>query len=370
MLTALGLADEEDAVYRALVVHPGVRAAELAQALAAAPADAAPAVAWSEHGVSTVLHRLVSTGLALADTGSGEEPHYRATPPALALEPLLIARRDGLRQAERLIACLTEQYQEAQSSQPGVPVEVVTGREAVRHRFMQLQRAAQREVLGLMMPVSRRQEAVVPVEKNEAETEAMRRGVRYRVVLERGWLDEAGIGDLVKESLRAGQELTVVDSVPVQVAIADDKIAMVRLPPVPGSRDPGALIIHETGLLEALVALFYAYRERGWRLVGLDRTGPAPGPEEGPDEVDRSILGLLHVGLTDVSIARQLDLGYRTVQRRLSRLMQLADARTRFQLGCQAVRAGWLSGDDGLSAAAPIPVVEAAGPPDRAEPRT
>ncbi|MCN9241026.1 hypothetical protein NGF19_09500 [Streptomyces sp. RY43-2] len=370
MLTALGLADQEDAVYRALVVHPGARAADLARALAAAPADGVPAVAWSEHGVATVLRQLVSTGLALADTGVDEEPRYRATPPALALEPLLTARRDGLRQAERLISRLTEQYQEAQSGRPGASVEVVTGREAVRHRFLQLQLAAQREVLGLMMPVSRRQGAVVPVEENAAEAEAMRRGVRYRVVLERGWLDEAGIRDLMEESLRAGQELTVVDSVPVQLAIADGKIAMVRLSPVPGSRDPGALIIHESGLLEALVALFHAYRERGWRLVGPERTGRAPSPADGPDEVDRSILGLLHVGLTDVSIARQLALGHRTVQRRLSRLMRLTGARTRFQLGCQAVRAGWLNGDDGLSAAAPDPAVTAADLPERAGPRT
>nr|BFD80768.1 LuxR family transcriptional regulator [Streptomyces sp. Xyl84] len=370
MLTALGLADEEDAVYRVLVAHPGVRAAELTRTLTAAPADATRAVAWSEHGVADVLHRLVSTGLALADTASGEEPRYRATPPALALEPLLSARRDGLRQAERLIAWLTEQYQEAQSSQPGAPVEVVSGREAVRHRFLQLQLAAHHEVLGLMMPVSRRRNAVVPVEENDAEAEAMRRGVRYRVVLERAWLDEPGIGGLVEESLRAGQELTVVDSVPVQLAIADGKIAMVRLSLMPGSRDPGALIIHETGLLEALVALFHAYRERGWRLVGPEQTGPVPDPEAGPDEVDRSILGLLHVGLTDVSIARQLGLGHRTVQRRLSRLMQLADARTRFQLGCQAVRAGWLSGDDATSAPAPNPVAEDTGSPQPAEPRT
>ncbi|WP_086730176.1 hypothetical protein [Streptomyces carpinensis] len=74
MLTALGLADEEDVVYRALVVHPGVRAPELARTLAAAPANATPAAAWSEHEVAAVLHRLLSTGLALADTDSGEEP--------------------------------------------------------------------------------------------------------------------------------------------------------------------------------------------------------------------------------------------------------------------------------------------------------
>ncbi|MEV6162342.1 hypothetical protein AB0L71_10540 [Streptomyces sp. NPDC052052] len=362
MLTELGLADEEDAVYRTLVVHPGVRAADLARTLAATGAggEAAPAAVRSEEEVAAVLRRLVSTGLALVDPGPGGEPRYRATPPALALEPLLTARRDGLRQAETLIARLTEQYREAQTEQPGAPVEVVTGREAVRHRFLQLQLAAQREVLGFM-PVSRR-EAVVPVEENEAEAEAMRRGVRYRVVLERGWLGGPGARGLVEESLRAGQELTVVESVPLQMVIADGRTAMVGLSALPGSGDPGAVIIHETGLLEALVALFHAYRERGWRLVDPQQTGPAPGPDDGLDGEDRSILGLLYVGLTDVSIARQLGLGHRTVQRRLSRLMQLADAQTRFQLGCHAVRAGWLSGGAGPHETAPdVPAEDLAG---------
>ncbi|MGV9419559.1 hypothetical protein ACWDO6_18875 [Streptomyces sp. NPDC003674] len=60
---------------------------------------------------------------------------------------------------------------------------------------------------------------------------------------------------------------------PVQLAVADGKIAVVRLSPTPGSRDPEALIIHETGLPEALVALFHAYRERAWRLAGPGQPG-------------------------------------------------------------------------------------------------
>jgi DNA-binding CsgD family transcriptional regulator len=216
-------------------------------------------------------------------------------------------------------------------------VEVVRGREAVRHRFLQLQLAAQREVLGFA-PL-RGQRHVVSAEENLAEAAAMRRGVHYRVVVERASLDH---GDLLAQALDAGQEITVVDSLPIQLVIADNRIAMVPLTPIEDGTDPGAVIIHEGGLLEALVALFHACRKQGWRLVGPEQARPGAEPADGPDEVDQSILGLLNIGLTDATIARQLGLSYRTIQRRISRLMHLAGAQTRFQLGTWALHAGWL----------------------------
>ncbi|WP_411085267.1 hypothetical protein [Streptomyces sp. 061-3] len=379
MLTALGLAEEEDAVYRAVVVHPDAPAVELTRVLTAPGmvmsasagslpdvrpgADAAvsfvPTAGWSETGVTAVLRRLVTAGLAVTEAGPDGEPRYRATPPALALEPLLTARRDDLRQAETVIARLAEQYRASQLDRPGAPVEVVMGREAVRHRFLQVQLTAQREILGfqpLLGPSS-----VVPVEENAAEAEAMRRGVHYRVVLERAWLDQPRTAHLVNTATGAGQELTVVDSLPMSMVIADSRIAMVPLGPPDRNSEPGAIIIHESGLLKALLALFHSYRERGWRLTGAKRDPaaappasdhPTEDPGEESCEMDRAILALLHVGLTDASIAKQLGVGHRTVQRRLRKLMDLAGARTRFQLGCYAVLTGRVP-DAGISSAAP-----------------
>ena len=64
---------------------------------------------------------------------------------------------------------------------------------------------------------------------------------------------------------------------------------------------------------------------------------------EQPEDVDLQILSLLLVGLTDVSVAKQLDLGLRTVQRRVKRLMDLAEVTTRMQLGWHAYERGWVS---------------------------
>ncbi|MET8569970.1 hypothetical protein [Streptomyces sp. NPDC004783] len=74
--------------------------------------------------------------------------------------------------------------------------------------------------------------------------------------------------------------------------------------------------------------------------------GAGPGPDDlggrRPDCVDRRIVALPHVGLTDAAIARQLGLGHRIVQRRLQALMARVGAATRFPLGRYAARSGRL----------------------------
>ena len=51
---------------------------------------------------------------------------------------------------------------------------------------------------------------------------------------------------------------------------------------------------------------------------------------------------LLLAGLTDQAIGNQLGLSLRTVQRRVSQLMERARVATRLQLGHEAGRRGWL----------------------------
>lgn len=47
-------------------------------------------------------------------------------------------------------------------------------------------------------------------------------------------------------------------------------------------------------------------------------------------------------GLTDKAIASDLEVSERTVRRRISQLQELLGSQTRFQLGVQASRHGWL----------------------------
>jgi DNA-binding NarL/FixJ family response regulator len=60
------------------------------------------------------------------------------------------------------------------------------------------------------------------------------------------------------------------------------------------------------------------------------------------DDHERFLLSLLVAGVPDKSIASQLGISRRTVQRRLDRLMALAGVDTRTGLAYQAAKRDWL----------------------------
>jgi hypothetical protein len=130
--------------------------------------------------------------------------------------------------------------------------------------------------------------------------------------------------------------------VPTKLVVVDRSLAMVPL----GRRaEPAALVVHASGLLEALMGLFEGVWLQGVPLR-LDGAGALieEAPHE-PDATDVQILSLLLAGLTDTAAAKQLDLGLRTVQRRVKRLMGIAGVTTRLQLGWHAYERGWVARD-------------------------
>jgi hypothetical protein len=232
-------------------------------------------------------------------------------------------------------ALLAEEYRaEAAESPVHDLVEVVQGASAVAHRFLQLQLGAVDEVCALVTGSS----VAVTGLDNHAEQQAADRGVLYRVVLEREVLAGPHVVTELSAALERNEQVRVVHQVPTKLVIADRTTAMV---PLTRRRSaPSALVVHASGLLESLVGLFEAV----WRQalpLRLDGTGAPEEVADGPDHTDLLILSLLLAGLTDASVAKQLDLGLRTVQRRVRRLMELADASTRLQLGWQAYARGW-----------------------------
>lgn len=316
MLSALGLDHHQTAVYSALVEHgPG----DLAAIEGRVGFDPGDAVTWLE-----------AAGLAVR---AGAQGAYAAAPPTVGLGAFAVARRQELRHAELEIARLAELYRAAEADRSlNDIVEVVVGRTAITSRFAQLQATAETEVCSLV----RSEPSVVPAEENTAESEALARGVAYRVVVERDSFERPGFLDLAAEALREGVQLRVGAAMPSRLIIVDRREALISL----NEPDPfKALVVHASGLLEALSALF----ESEWRaavplVLGADG---APGPRLSGEELDKSITGLLLVGLTDESVAARLGLSVRTVQRRVSALMTAVGAQTRLQLGYHAALKGW-----------------------------
>ncbi|MFJ8106288.1 helix-turn-helix domain-containing protein [Streptomyces sp. NPDC096132] len=324
MLGAIGLDETHETAYRALV---SVGAADVP--------DLARRLALGEYDTERALRRLERHGLAAQS--SGRPGRWVAAPPGVALGALLTQQRHELEKAELAAALLAEEYR-ATATEPSVHdlVEVVTGAAAVTQRFLQIQLGASHEVCALVTgtPV-----AVTGVE-NDAEERAAERGVRYRVVLEREVLRQPdGVTELTA-ALGRDEQVRVVERVPTKLVVADRSLALV---PLTGrSAEPAALVVHASGLLELLSGLFEAV----WRdalPLGLGAGGVVEQGPAGPDAVDLEILSLLLAGLTDASVAKQLDLGLRTVQRRVKGLMELTGVSTRLQLGWVAYERGWVT---------------------------
>ncbi|WP_030727461.1 helix-turn-helix domain-containing protein [Streptomyces sp. NRRL S-237] len=327
MLDVLGLGPDDEHVYRGLLGRPNSTATSLADLLVLPQAH-----------VDTALSRLVEWGLA---TRSADE-QFTAAPPAMALGALISQRRDGLRMAEHALAAFAEEHRAAMTGDSiSDLIEVVTGVDAIRHRFLQVQQAARTQVRSFITAPF----VALSPDENTAEPVAIGRGVHFRAVLDRAVLAEPGIIDDAIDSLRRGVQLRVADELPMKLVLADADLGLVPLTVTPDG-EPGAVLLHRSGLLDALDALF----ETVWRTAHpLELSGTGGETEStvelgatGPTDLDRRILALLLAGLTDQTAAAQLGLSPRTLHRRLRHLTDMAGVRTRMQLGGHAVRHGWV----------------------------
>ncbi|UUU30021.1 winged helix-turn-helix transcriptional regulator [Streptomyces sp. CA-210063] len=327
MLGAIGLDETHESAYRALV---SVGAADVP--------DLARRLTLGEHDTERALRRLERHGLAAQS--SARPGRWVAAPPGVALGALLTQQRHELEKAELAAAILAEEYR-ASAAEPAAHdlVEVVIGSAAIAQRFLQIQLGATEEVCAMVTgaPI-----AVSGPENNPAEEQATGRGVGYRVVVERAVLDEdSGLTEL-SAALGREERVRVMDEVPTKLVIADRTLAMVPL--TTHTAEPAALVVHASGLLELLSGLF----ESVWRQALPLRLGVGRVTEDvpdGPDDTDLEILSLLLAGMTDASVAKQLDLGLRTVQRRVKRLMELTGVTTRLQLGWHAYERAWVIRD-------------------------
>ncbi|MET8860642.1 transcriptional regulator TrmB [Streptomyces sp. NPDC004579] len=327
MLDVLGLEPDDERVYRALLGRPGSTTGALSDLLSLTRAQA-----------DNALSRLVTWGLV---TGSADD-RFTAAPPAMALGALISQHRDGLRAAEHALVTLAEEHRAATTANGiGDLIEVVTGVDAIRHRYLQVQQAARTQVRAFITTPF----VALPPDENTAEPLALGRGVSFRAVLDRSVLEEPGIIHDAIDSLRNGVRLRVADHLPMKLMLADTELGLVPLATTPAG-EPGAVLLHRSGLLDAMDTLF----ETVWRTAhplaltaDEEEAGPTVEQEaEGPTALDQRILALLLAGATDLTAATQLGLSPRTMHRRLRRLMDMAGVRTRMQLGGHAVRHGWV----------------------------
>ncbi len=253
-------------------------------------------------------------------------------PPRSALAAIASSHEAAAVRARETAEMLARAYAEHQTKEVDF-VEVLKEADEVISAFEEMQRQAKTEIRALdpgsyLSPQP---------EASPAQPPALARGVGYRVVYESALLQtELGFAS-VQESVAAGEHARAFPGVPLKLVIADSDRALIAVPTVTGG-NVVALLIHPSVLLSALIELFEAF----WRMSVSITPGGRQDTHEEPTTATRRLMALLSAGLTDEAIARELGVSERTVHRRVSRLQQLLGAQTRFQLGVQASRRGWL----------------------------
>ncbi|MFG1709531.1 LuxR C-terminal-related transcriptional regulator [Nonomuraea sp. M3C6] len=320
-LSAVGVDADDERIYRDLLRCPRATLPELA----------------AHTGRTTVaLRRACSRleALGLVSRMAGRPVRFLPTRPDVAVAALISRREEGLAQARLAALALLAETPRTENQAPEELVEVVQGQAAVVQRFTQLQQTATNELLVLDRPPY----AQDPTEQNVEEMERLAHGVLVRGIYDVSALEIPGKLRLAQESAAAGEQARISPEVPMKLAIADRKTAILPLSTDASAHADSAVIVHSSTLLDALVTLF----EVLWRSA---LPLPARSAGDQADLPDPELFTLLAAGLKDEAVARQLGVSLRTVHRRVSELMDRLGARTRFQAGLLAARRGWWGPD-------------------------
>ncbi|MCP2323844.1 sugar-specific transcriptional regulator TrmB/DNA-binding CsgD family transcriptional regulator [Hamadaea flava] len=315
MLEALGVLEEDEALYRVLLRERGLTPAELTER-----------AGRGARAVRQSLHRLAECGLV--SRLAGRPIRYVAARPDTAVEALIARRQQELAATRQAAELLLADLPADRRHRPEEELEIVFGREAVATRFQQLQQSTRRELLVLDRPPY----AQNPSEPNPGENDLLSRGVRLRGIYAPEALELPGALRLIRAAVEAGEEARVCDDVPLKLAISDRSAAIL---PFTADRDAmvdSALVVYASTLLDALIRLFDLLWNVAVPVFDSDSTDSSTPEGE--------LLMLLAAGLKDEAVARQLGISVRTVHRRTSELMDRLGARTRFQAGLAAARQG------------------------------
>lgn len=221
------------------------------------------------------------------------------------------------------------------------PVELLVGAALTLQTFEDLIVSAQTEIRGFDRGPYL---TTATTERDDVQLEAMARGVSYRVIYQASVLGDEHNMRTLRASVASGEQARAFPELPMKLVIFDNRTALIPAHRADGS-DVDALVVHPSPMLDALVEIHEAF----WRLSAPihAETPPDPNAQDSDSPAEPStqtnhLLALLTAGLTDESIARMIGISERTVSRRVSRLQELLGARTRFQLGVQASRRGWI----------------------------
>ncbi|MFB7999775.1 LuxR family transcriptional regulator [Streptomyces sp. NPDC056002] len=324
---ALGLGADELRVYEALLNVPAP----------ASRSALARAVGLSVRRATAALDRLDERGFTQPVRDGGLPS---AVPPATALRSLihlhqaqLLHRSAELEELTGSVDRLAAGLLNTAHATRAIGIETIRGRAAIAERVAALLVSATEDVALLDRPpyaASEPDGMPAPLDV----TDPVRRGARVRVVVDREGLSFHGRARGLVDLSAQGVQIRVGTQLPTKLITVDRRVTL--LPPTDAA-DPTAtaLVVSDSLLSHALVPLFDAVWEHAVPIGSVT--------DEEITKEDRELLTLLTSGLKDEAIARRLNVHVHTVRRRITRLMAVLNAETRFQAGVQATLRGWLT---------------------------
>jgi len=332
----LGITEAVLAVYRAALSDPGTTLAELASRTGLSRREVVAACAW--------LERL---GVLVRPAGATGQPV--PVPLESAVEAMFMRAEEEIADDLHIlhgIAMGLAQAQNAATTTAAVALaENVVGEGDQRSRFEQLQLAARREFLIFNVSPHTLEPSLADIEQRQ-----LRNGVRYRIVYEASSLEAESLWSGLEARVRAGQEVRVARSLPMQLAIADASFALLPFQLSRSDHSHRSIWLNRSPLIHMARLTFDLIWSRAVRVEHGPRSGISAAEQAlaesdggGLSAVQRRILLMMATAADkDEVLARRLGIHRSTFRRHIAMILDELGAGTRFQAGVEAARRGLL----------------------------
>jgi sugar-specific transcriptional regulator TrmB len=220
LLRALGLSTYEADVYNALLKVDQAKVQDLAQV-----------VAVPRPQIYVALGALLEKGLCREIRG--KVTFYAAVEPSTAFRSILRQEEELLKvKAEGVRALDEEHHRLAPESVPPNFVQVLRGRQ-VRHQIDELAAGTEKELL-ITLKYAHEQTPQSVAGAVKAETAMLERGVRVRCIYERLSLERPEVRSALRQLAERGEEVRMMESVPMDMMVFDHRAALFSLTAVRG----------------------------------------------------------------------------------------------------------------------------------------
>ncbi|MBB4755037.1 helix-turn-helix domain-containing protein [Actinoplanes lobatus] len=287
----------------------------------------------SEDAVRAALDELIDLSLI---TFGGDGGGLRTVGPTIGLASLIARAEAEVADKQRqLEATRTAVMSLAAAHEQNRDREHVTkweGVEAVRGRLEELTLATTVECVSLNPNTAQKPEGKKA--SRPLNQQMLERGVAIRAIYQDSHRHNPVLQDYATWMTDLGGEIRTAPTLPMLMIVYDRRVAVLPIDPFDSSK--GAQEVHAPGIVAAVYGLFAQIWSTATPLGHTPRRDDA-----GLAPQLRELARLLAAGSTDEMAARKMGVSARTIKRKSAELMDLLDARSRFQAGVVAAQRGW-----------------------------